>query len=92
MDDGRRDVRIGAQMPVKVRWPGRAPDTCVNISASGVQLKTTDPLNVSTLVAMEITHPLCSVNVLGRVRWATADAMGIEFDDRDERVKALFLP
>jgi hypothetical protein len=90
MTDGRRDKRVEAHVPVKIRWPGRTADELVNVSAKGIQVHTTDPLNAPTLVAMEIAHPLCAVNVLGHVRWATADTMGIEFDERDERVAALF--
>ena len=90
MTDGRRDKRVEAHVPVKIRWPGRSADEVVNVSAKGIQVQTADPLNAPTLVAMEIAHPLCAVNVLGHVRWATSDRMGIEFDERDERVAALF--
>jgi hypothetical protein len=90
MTDGRRDKRVEAHVPVKIRWPGRSADEAVNVSATGIQLHTAEPLNAPTLVALEISHPLCALNVLGHVRWATSDAMGIEFDERDERVVALF--
>jgi hypothetical protein len=89
MPDGRRDTRIAAHIPVKVRWPGRELEATANLSAGGVQIHTRDPLNVATMVAVELQFPLASVNVLGHVRWATADSMGIQFDDRDERVEAL---
>ena len=59
-------------------------DQALDVSEGGVRVETDSPLPSMSLVAVHLELPRGeSVDVIGRVIWATKCSMGIRFEQRD---------
>jgi hypothetical protein len=63
-------------------------DEARDISETGIGVSTKHPLQPMTLVALQLQIPESAerVEVLSRVMWNTDSAMGLRFEQPDERV------
>lgn len=84
----RRHRRLPVDLPVhfdtgRLRVGDRARD----VSESGLGVATPEPLPPMSLVRVELELPQASpVGVLARVMWAREGAMGLRFEQSDERL------
>lgn len=85
----RRYPRFAADFLVKVRCGDqRLSDRVRNLSEGGVAIETRSPLSPMTLVnlTLELPNEPKPIDLMGRVMWATEDAMGVRFEQTDTRV------
>lgn len=84
----RRHPRVPVDFPVQLKTEAfRVSDRARDVSECGVGLSTTQPLPVMSLVGLRLELPHGGpVDVLGRVMWATRDAMGLRFEQLDARL------
>lgn len=86
----RRHTRVPASFPVHLVCGGlRFADEARDLSESGVGVLTKSPLPPMTLVPVRLEVPCFRepIELLGRVMWATGDAMGLRFEQPDERLQ-----
>lgn len=86
----RRHTRVPASFPVRVVCEGlRLADEARDLSESGVGVVTRHPLPPMTLVPVQLELPTQRepIEVLSRVMWASADAMGLRFEQPDVRLQ-----
>jgi hypothetical protein len=88
----RSHARVPATFPVRVVSTStlRLADEARDISEAGVGVVTQSPLSPMTLVPLQLELPSTSepIEVLGRVMWSTPSAMGLRFEQPDERLHA----
>jgi hypothetical protein len=84
----RRHGRVPVDFPVQVKTEEfRVSDRARDLSECGVGLSTTRPLPLMSLVNVRLEVPYDGpIDVLGRVMWATEDAMGVRFEQLDSRL------
>ncbi|MEW6434550.1 MAG: PilZ domain-containing protein [Myxococcota bacterium] len=84
----RRHPRVPVDFPVRLQTNGfRVSDRARDVSECGVGLSTTAPLPVMSLVTVRLEVPHDGpIDLLGRVMWATKDAMGVRFEQTDARL------
>ena len=84
----RRHARVPADFPVLLKTDGfRVSDRARDVSECGVGLMTTQPLPLMSLVGLRLELPNAGpIELLGRVMWATQDAMGLRFEQLDARL------
>ena len=81
--------RYPAQFPVLVKTGEyRLYDEVRDVSESGVGVTTRHPMAPMTLVTVLLAAPQerDPIEVLGRVMWSQADAMGIRFEQVEQRL------
>jgi hypothetical protein len=96
----RRHVRLPTSFPVQVVSKElRLVDEARDLSEGGIGVATSNPLPLMALVPVRLELPTAreSIEVLGRVMWATDKAMGLRFEqanialtDSIERLRAAF--
>lgn len=85
----RSHLRVPADFPVQLRSDKlRMFDRARDVSEAGIGVITSQPLSPMTLVSMrlEMPHSPEPIDVIGRVMWATADSMGIRFEQSEPRL------
>lgn len=86
----RRHPRVPASFPVRLVSSSslRLTDEARDVSEGGVCVVTKNPLSLMTLVPVRMELPTAKepIEVLGRVMWATSDAMGLRFEQPDVRL------
>ncbi len=85
----RRHPRFAADFLVKVRSSDqRLADRVRNLSEGGIAIETRSPLSPMTLVnlSLELPNEPGPIDLVGRVMWATDDAMGVRFESGDSRI------
>lgn len=85
----RSHGRVPADFAVRLKTDDfRISDRARDVSECGVGLRTSRPLPPLTLVSLslEVPHNDTPIDVLGRVMWATSDAMGLRFEQLDPRL------
>ena len=85
----RRHQRFVVDFMVRVRTTeARISDRAENLSEAGMAVRTVAPLPPMTLVqlTLELPHERAPVEVMGRVIWASHNAMGVRFEEVDSRV------
>lgn len=84
----RRHQRVPADFPVILKTDGfRISDRARDVSECGVGLETTQPLPVMALVGLRLELPYGGpIDVMGRVMWSSPQAMGVRFEQLDERL------
>ncbi|MDX2013441.1 MAG: PilZ domain-containing protein [Myxococcaceae bacterium] len=86
----RSHLRVPASFPVRVvnATSLRLADEARDVSEAGVGVLTHSPLPPMTLVPLRLELPTSSepIEVLGRVMWSTTSAMGLRFEQPDERL------
>ena len=86
----RRHTRVPTSFPVRIVCDGlRLADEARDLSLSGVGVMTKHPLAPMTLVPVRLELPdqREPIEVLSRVMWASADAMGLRFEQPDMRLQ-----
>jgi hypothetical protein len=88
----RSHTRVPASFPVRVvnATSLRLADEARDVSEAGVGVSTRHPLSPMTLVSLRLELSTTSepIEVLGRVMWSTDSAMGLRFEQPDERLRA----
>jgi hypothetical protein len=88
----RSHTRVPATFPVRIVNTSslRLADEARDVSEAGVGVVTHSPLAPMTLVPLRLELPTASepIEVLGRVMWSTPSAMGLRFEQPDERLQA----
>ncbi|MCU0701888.1 MAG: PilZ domain-containing protein [Myxococcaceae bacterium] len=86
----RSHTRVPASFPVRVVNAAalRLADEARDVSEAGVGVSTSSPLPPMTLVPLRLDLPTSTepIEVLGRVMWSTSSAMGLRFEQPDERI------
>lgn len=85
----RRHTRVPTSFPVRLVSPSlRLADEARDLSESGIGVLTKHPLDPMTLVPVRLELPTERepIEVLSRVMWATQDAMGLRFEQPDDRL------